>query len=49
MTSIHLSNIFGLPSGVEKIAYWRVFGQKLVSSCTAGMFSWEQAQSFHII
>lgn len=49
MTSIHLSNIFGLPPDVEKIAYWRVFGQKLVSSCTAGMFSWEQAQSFHII
>lgn len=50
MASVHLGNIFGLPSDIKKTAYWKICGQKLVSSSTAGgLLSWGKIQSSHII
>lgn len=44
MAAIHLSNIFGLPKDMKRVAYWKPFGNKLISSTPVGRMTWTGVQ-----
>lgn len=44
MATIRLNSIFGLPKDMKRVAYWKVFDNKLISSNPVGQINWTGVQ-----